>query len=113
MTHLVFVSVAHGGRNVYYLKDDIEKFADEALKIQSSGRDLLDLVNRSESSREARSSVSTLYYTLQCTNLYQHVNSMEAWERLQAEDKKEELKEAKFQRLYSYEKLPRSHNTSK
>ena len=30
---------------------------------------------------------------------------MEAWERLQAQDKKEELKEVKFQRLYSCVKL--------
>ena len=55
------VLVAHGGRNVYYLKEDIERFADEALQIQSSGRDLLDLVNRSESLREVRGSVSALY----------------------------------------------------
>ncbi|KAF9646073.1 hypothetical protein BDM02DRAFT_3189139 [Thelephora ganbajun] len=82
----IFMKVAHHGRNIYYLKEDIERFADEALKMQSSGRDLLDLVNRCESSREARSN---------------HVSRMEAWERLQAQDKKEELKEAKFQRLYS------------
>lgn len=56
------VLVAHRGRNVYYLKEDIERFADEALKIQSSGRDLLDLVNRCESSREIRSGVSVLYH---------------------------------------------------
>jgi hypothetical protein len=31
---------------------------------------------------------------------------METWERLQADDKKEELKEAKFQRLYSYAMPP-------
>jgi hypothetical protein len=36
---------------------------------------------------------------------------MEAWERLQAQDKKEELKEAKFHRLYSYAKPPRPCNT--
>jgi hypothetical protein len=60
-THPMFRSVAHGGRNIYYLKDDIERFADEALKIQSSGRDLLDLVNRYESLREIRSRVSVLH----------------------------------------------------
>jgi len=53
--------VSHGGRNVYHLKDDVERFADEALKTQSSGRDLLDLVNRYESLRDVRSSVSTSY----------------------------------------------------
>lgn len=36
---------------------------------------------------------------------------MEAWERLQAEDKKEELKEAKFQRLYSYACFPQHRST--
>ena len=56
----MFVPVAHGGRNVYYLKEDVERFADEALTIRSSGRDLLDLVNRRESLREVRSSVSGL-----------------------------------------------------
>jgi hypothetical protein len=55
------VLVGHGGRNVYYLKGDVERFADEALTIQSSGRDLLDLVNRCESLREVRSSVSALH----------------------------------------------------
>jgi len=60
--HAMSVLVAHRGRNVYYLKEDIERFADEALKIQSSGRDLLDLVNRCESLREVRSGVSVLYY---------------------------------------------------
>lgn len=54
----MFVPVAHGGRNVYHLKDDVERFADEALKSQSSGRDLLDLVNRYESLREIRAIVS-------------------------------------------------------
>ena len=57
----MFDLVGHGGRNVYYLKEDVERFADEALTIQSSGRDLLDLVNRCESLREVRSSVSVLY----------------------------------------------------
>ena len=37
---------------------------------------------------------------------------MEAWERLQAQDKKEELKEAKFQRLYSCVKLSTPHDSS-
>jgi hypothetical protein len=54
----VFISVAHGGRNVYYLKEDVERFADEASTIRTSGRDLLDLANRCESLREVRSSVS-------------------------------------------------------
>ena len=58
----MFLSVAHGGRNVYHLKDDVERFADDALKSQSSGRDLLDLVNRYEPLRELRASVSILYY---------------------------------------------------
>ena len=58
LTYLMFVPVAHGGRNVYHLKDDVERFADEALKSQSSGRDLLDLVNRYESLREIRAIVS-------------------------------------------------------
>ena len=62
----MFVSVAHGGRNVYYLKDDVERFADEALTIRSSGRDLLDLVNRRESLREVRSSVSELLSLQHC-----------------------------------------------
>ena len=34
---------------------------------------------------------------------------MEIWDRLQAQDKKEELKEVKFQRLYSYVKAPHPH----
>jgi len=59
----MFAPVAHGGRNVYHLKDDVERFADEALKSQSSGRDLLDLVNRYESLREIRTTVSVSHYT--------------------------------------------------
>jgi len=57
----MFDLVGHGGRNVYYLKEDVERFADEALTIQSSGRDLLDLVNRCESLREVRGNVSVLH----------------------------------------------------
>ena len=56
----MFVSVAYGGRNVYYLKEDVERFADEASTIRTSGRDLLDLANKCESLREVRSSVSGL-----------------------------------------------------
>ena len=62
-----FVSVAHGGRNVYYLKEDVERFADEASTIRNSGRDLLDLANRCESLREVRSSVSGLSSLHHCT----------------------------------------------
>ena len=40
------------------------------------------------------------------------MSRMEAWERLQAQDKKEELKEAKFQRLYSCVKLSTRYNNS-